>query len=118
MVVTTPPVTTVTGIDGGVAVAGGVAVQVNDVADTNVVVCGTPLMTILDCLVNPTPVAVMVIGAVACTLVVGAIVVSVGLVVGDRLEAWLAFGPARMLAAVCTGPHDTDLDMSSVAPPT
>jgi hypothetical protein len=37
-----PPETTVTGIVGGVAVAGGVAEHVNEVADTKVVGCATP----------------------------------------------------------------------------
>src|SRR5262249_7751260 len=84
-VVTTPPVTTVTGT--APAAAGGVAVQVSEVEDTNVVFCATPLMTIADCLVKPTPVAVMVMAPVPWTLVVGEIDDSVGLVAGDRLEA-------------------------------
>lgn len=58
----------------------------------------------MDCFVNPTPVAVIVIAAVPWTLVVGLIDVSVALAAGDRLEACVAFGPAAIVAAVCTGP--------------
>jgi hypothetical protein len=96
VVVTTPPVTTVMGQVPAVAFFGIVAVNVVD--DTNTVGIATPLAYTTDCLVKPTPVtAVNAVVPVPDTAVVGAIVVSVGLVTGLRLEACCPLGPPLLI---------------------
>jgi len=88
-VVTTPPVTTVTGKVPEVAFLGAEAVS--DVELTYVVGYGIPFTQITLCRVKPTPVAVTV-ALPAPEAVVGVAVVSVGLVAGDSEEACEALG--------------------------
>lgn len=104
-VVIASPVTILTGSVPAVAFLG--AVQVNEVALTNVVGYGIPFDQITDCRLKPVPVAVRRVVPAPDTLLAPDALVSVGAVVGDSVEAWLAFGPAASVAAVWFGPLPT-----------